>query len=134
MNSPPVPASLKTWFVIHFALDIALAIPLFVFPQAFLGLFNWPLVDPLATRIVAAALFGIGIESWLGRNAAAETFKNMLNLKIIWSGAIVLGILLSILQNTQFMLPIVWLLLAVIFVFNLLWVYYRLRIGRLLAA
>jgi hypothetical protein len=131
MTSPPVPNSLRTWFVIHFILDVAAAVPLFLFPQAMLNLFNWPAVDPLATRLVAAALFGIGIESLLGRNASAESFRNFLNLKIIWSGTATIGILITIILNGYAALPIAWLLLLVFFSFNLLWVYYRVRIGKL---
>jgi len=130
MTSPPVPASLRTWFVIHFILDLAFAIPLFLFPHATLALFGWPAVDPLATRLVAAALFGIGIESLLGRNASAESFKNFLNLKIIWSGSATLGILASIVWNGYAAVPAAWLLLVVFLAFNLIWVYHRVRLGR----
>lgn len=55
MTSPPVPGSLGTWFVIHFIVDVVFAIPLFLFPQEFLALFNWRSVNPLAARLVAAA-------------------------------------------------------------------------------
>ena len=133
MTSHPVPDSLKIWFVIHFIIDIAFAIPLFLFPEAFLDLFNWHSIDPLATRLVAAALFGIGIESLLGRNASAESFRNILNLKIIWSATATIGILVSIIQNTYITPPIEWLLLLTFFSFNLLWGYYRVRIGKILA-
>ena len=57
---------LKIWFIIHFFLDVAAAIPLMCFPVQSLALLNWQSFDPFATRLVAAALFGIGIESWLG--------------------------------------------------------------------
>ena len=94
-----VPAALKKWFVAHFVIDILFAIPLFFFPMEFLSLLDWNSIDPMATRIVAAALFGIGIESWLGRNANLETYINMLNLKIIWSGTVILGISVTIYQT-----------------------------------
>jgi hypothetical protein len=130
MLSSPVPASLRTWFVIHFVLDVIFAVPLFLFPHATLEIFGWPAVDPLATRLVAAALFGIGIESLLGRNASLESFGNFLNLKIIWSGSATLGILAAIIWNGYAAVPAAWLLLGVFFAFNLLWVYYRVRLGR----
>src|SRR5216683_1878366 len=78
-----VPRSLRSWFVVHFWADILFAVPLFFAPRLFLGLLGWPAVDPIATRLVAAALFGIGIQSLLGRAEDAATFRALLNLKII---------------------------------------------------
>ena len=133
MSSHQVPNSLKILFNIHFLVDVAFAIPLFLFPQAFLDLLGWHSVDPFATRLVAAALFGIGIESFLGRNAGADSYKNMLNLKIIWSVAAFIGILVSIVQSNYTTIPLEWLLLITFFSFHLLWVYYRVKVGKILA-
>jgi hypothetical protein len=134
MKSHPVPHSLKVWFVVHFIVDVAFAIPLFLFPQTFLDFLQWRVIDPFTTRLVAAALFGIGIESLLGRNAGAESFRNMLTLKIIWSAAATAGLLLSIVQGDHVTLPAEWLLLLTFFAFHLLWIYYRVRIGGITAA
>ena len=76
---------LKRFFVLHFIIDISIAIPLFIAPIFFLENLGWQEIDPVAARLVASALFGIGIESYLGRNSSGETMVNMLNLKIIWS-------------------------------------------------
>jgi len=122
------PFALKVWFVIHFVVDILFAIPLLLFPIEFLQLLDWNIIDPFATRIVAAALFGIGIESWLGRNASVETFKNMLNLKIIWSGAVIIGTILSIYQTTYSTTIAEWLLLVTFLFFHIVWVYWRTKI------
>lgn len=127
-----VPAALKKWFVIHFVIDLVFAIPLFFFPVRFLSILGWQTIDPFATRIVAAALFGIGIESYLGRNAGVQTFKNMLNLKIIWSGTTMIGISLSIFQH-PLPTPIVqWMLLATFIAFHILWVIWRIKIVKIL--
>ncbi len=132
MTDTIVPNALKKWFVLHFIADITFAIPLFLFPHAFLSFLGWQTIDPFATRIVAAALFGIGIESFLGRQADAHTFKNMLNLKIIWSGATIIGIGLTFLQAQQ-QVPIVqWIVGLVFFGFHLLWLFWRIRIGNIL--
>ena len=76
-----VPSSLRCWFVVHFVADIAFALPLFLAPQWTLTLLGWRAVDPIATRLVAAALFGIGIQSLLGRDEDAATFRALLNLR-----------------------------------------------------
>ena len=132
MINQTVPVALKRWFIIHFAVDVLFALPLFFFPVAFLTLLGWHSIDPFATRIVAAALFGIGIESFLGRNATVQTFKNMLNLKIIWSGATIIGVGLSIWQNIYPTSIAQWLLLGTFIVFHILWVVWRINIGRIL--
>lgn len=123
-----VPNALRKWFVVHFIADILFAVPLFLFPVYFLTQLGWQTIDPYATRIVAAALFGIGIESFLGRNADRQTFVNMLNLKIIWSGATILGVGLAMIQSTQAPAAIHWMVLAVFVTFHILWIYWRIAL------
>ncbi len=120
-----VPRSLRSWFVVHFWADILFAVPLFFAPRLFLGLLGWPAVDPIATRLVAAALFGIGIQSLLGRAEDAATFRALLNLKIIWSSAATLGIVWSQLEGGP---PLGWAFAAVFVAFNALWLRYRLAL------
>jgi hypothetical protein len=130
MNNAPVPASLRNWFVIHFAVDLLIAVPLMLVPVYTLRLVGWEGVDPITARLVAAALFGIGIESFLGRNAGREAYRGMLNLKIIWSFAAVFGLAFSMLQGAQGSPPVVWVIVLLFAVFNLLWVYWRVRLDR----
>ncbi len=127
-----VPSALKIWFVIHFVVLIIFAIPLFIFPREFLELLGWHSIDPFATRLVAAALFGIGIESLLCRNANIETYKNMLNLKLIWSGAAIIGIAFSIYQSLNITIIAERLLLVTFLAFHILWLYWRGRVERIL--
>ena len=116
-----VPRSLRAWFVVHFWADVLFAAPLFFAPQQFLGLLGWRCVDPLATRLVAAALFGIGIQSLLGRGESAETFRAMLNLKLIWSAAATVGIVWSQLQGGP---ALGWAFAGIFAAFNALWLRY----------
>jgi hypothetical protein len=127
-----IPIALKRWFVIHFIVDVLFAIPLFFFPVAFLKLLGWTTIDPFATRIAASALFGIGIESFLGRNASAQTYKNMLNLKVIWSGTTIIGVALSIYQNDHPTTIPQWLLLLTFLGFHVLWIMWRIKISQIL--
>lgn len=123
MNSPsPLPPGLRTWFIIHFAADMLFGIPLLFFPEWTMGLLGWSPIDPIASRVVGAALMGIGIESWLGRDASAEVYRAMLNLKVIWSSSAILGIGLGLWNGGA---PAGWVFLAVFFVFWLVWLYYR---------
>lgn len=121
-----VSKGLRNWFVIHFILDVLFGIPLILSPVPFLSLFGWSTIDPIMARLVGAALMGIGIESLLGRNADTQAYQGMLNLKIIWSGAAIIGFILSILTGYQ---PWgIWFLLVIFTVFNIIWIYYRLQL------
>ena len=122
-----VPNSLRTWFVIHFAADILFAIPLLFFPQALLSLIGWGAYDPIMSRLVGAALMGIGVESLLGRNADADTFRAMLNLKVIWASCALFAFGAGIAEGAA---PIVWALVGIFAVFWAVWVYYRIRLAK----
>lgn len=125
---PRVPAALKRWFILHFAVDVIVALPIFIAPREVLGLLGWQSVDPLAARLAAAALFGIGIESWLGRNAGREAYRGMLQLKIIWSGFATLGLIWSVMEGGLNYPSIGWILVAIFAGFHLLWWYWRMRL------
>lgn len=127
MSEPEVPATLRRFFVVHFVVDILVAIPLFLAPRAVLSLLGWREIDPAMSRVVAAALFGIGIQSLLGRNEPRRTFQAMLSLKIIWSGAACLGILVSLLQGAP---PFAWGFLALFVVFSGVWWHYFLLLRK----
>ena len=120
-----VPRSLRVWFVIHFALDITLAIPLLLVPELFLPLLGWSVVDPIMSRLVGAALLGIGVESLLGRNANRDVYKAMLNLKILWAAGAVFGIGLGIAAGGP---PFSWILLVIFAAFLGLWSFYRVKL------
>ncbi len=122
-----VPSSLRRWFVFHFFADLAFAVPLMLFPTATLLLLGWTEVDPVATRIAAAALVGIGTQSLLGRNEGLEAYRAMLSLKCIWSAAAIVGLGVSIAQGAP---PMTWGLLATFVAFAVLWNTYRVRLGK----
>jgi hypothetical protein len=110
-------------FVVHCVVDLVVAVPLFLAPREVLGFMGWHEVDPIATRLVAAALFGIGIESYLGRNANRQSFREILNLKIIWSATATLGSFWSQLEGGP---PAGWAVVAIFATFHVVWLRYRL--------
>ncbi len=125
-----VPKALSNWFVVHFIIDMIVAVPLMFFPNTTLEFLGWGSVDPILSRIVAAAFFAIGIESLLGRNSDPSAFKNMLELKIIWSLAAIIGIAWSLIDGGNGRPVILWGVLLTFVAFNGLWTYWRIRIGR----
>jgi hypothetical protein len=122
MEELRVPVGLRHWFVVHFAADLAFALPLMVAPEFVLGAFGWTTVDPVAARLVAAALFAIGTESLLMRDASAERFRTMLRLKCLWSGAAVVALGLSLARGAP---PFTWAIAAIFVGFSAVWHYYR---------
>ena len=121
-----VPKSLRTWFFIHFLVDLLFSIPLFLFPLLVLNLINIQ-ADPLAARIIAAALFAIGTTSLLEKKKGMESYQSLLTLKIIWSSVALLALLIGILQTKNVLLFPAF---AIFLFFNVLWVYYKRRISR----
>ena len=121
------PSALRTWFVAHFAVDWAVGIPLLVAPESLLRFFGWHEIDPIATRLFAAALLAIGGQSLLGRNGSVNEFRAMLNLKLIWAAAAVIALGIGVLSGGP---ALTWLGLAVFVGFFRVWLYWRIRIGR----
>ena len=118
-----VPRSLRIWFVIHFVVNFTFAVPLLIAPVWLLTLFGFTNPDPFTARLVGAALLGIGGESLLGWEGSEDTFRAMLNLKIIWSLAAIGGIILTLIFNGG---PLIAYLILMIFAgFSGLWMYYR---------
>lgn len=126
-----VPQALRKWFLIHFVVDFIFAIPLMFAPIPFLNSLGWQVVDPVGSRLVAAALFGIGLESLLSYKAPMETYQGMLNLKLTWSLAAMTGLIISILQGSQGRPIALWLLLLIFIFFNALWLYWKIKISHL---
>lgn len=122
-----VPARLRWWFRVHCVVDLVFAVPLFIAPVTTLSLLGWTVIDPLTTRVVAAALVGIGVESFLGAGNGREHYLGMLRLKVLWSLAANLGILISILQGAP---PMAWLFQAIFVGFSGLWISWFLRLSR----
>ncbi len=130
-RSNSVPKALQSWFLIHFVVDVALAIPLMLVPERFLEMLRWQSIDPVAARLVAAALFGIGISSYLSHRASLDTYTHLLKLKIIWSFSAISGLLLSLGAGNHGRPWVLWLILVVFMIFNGVWIYWYRRVDRM---
>ncbi len=120
--SPDVPPALRRWFVAHCIVDVVFAIPLMVTPTLFLEAVGIQSQDTVLPRLVAAALFAIGLQSWVGRNEGRDAFRAMVNLKIIWASAAVAGMVWSLADGAD---AVVWAFIAPFAAFLGVWVYYR---------
>jgi hypothetical protein len=126
-TSNQIPQGLRTWFVIHFVADMLFGIPLLFFPNLIMPWFGWTDIDPLMSRLVGAALLGIGGESLLSRNASLEVFRSFLRLKIIWAIGAILAIVLGIGSGGQ---PQAWIFFLIFSIFLIVWIFYHIRINR----
>lgn len=129
--NPPlmkIPQSLKYWFILHFVLDMLFAIPLIAAPVATLTYFGFEITEPaLMARLVGAALIGVGGTSLLAHKKGLESYNSLLTLKILWSHAAVLAILLAILEGAP---EITWLILSIFIVFAIVWDYYKIKLNK----
>lgn len=123
-----LPASLRAWFVADFVIDVVVAAPLMIGPRFLLGRLGWTAIDPVAARLLAAALLAIGLQSFFGRNDGIETYRAMLRLKVIWSLAAVIGVFVGIAEGAP---PAAWALLAIFVVFLGVWSHHAIRLKQL---
>jgi len=123
-----VPAALRTWFVVHAAVDVIAAVPLLIAPDLALRALGWSCVDPAATRLVGAALLAIGGQSFLTRNAGVETYRALLGLKVIWSLAAALGLLIAVGNGAP---PAAWAFLSIFIAFAGVWTNHAIRFRQL---
>jgi hypothetical protein len=120
-----IPVSLRRWFVAHALVDVAFGIPLLVTPTRFLHALGWTVVDPSSARLVGAALLAIGGQSYLGRHEGTDIYRAMLNLKIIWSAAAIVGLVVSIGDGAP---AVCWAILSLFVAFFGVWIHHRIRI------
>jgi hypothetical protein len=126
-----VPITLRRWFVAHAVVDLAIGLPLLIAPGWLLPALGWTAVDGPSARLVGAALVAIGGQSWLGRDAGPETYRAMLNLKILWSYGAIAGLLVCIGQGGP---PALVLILSTFLVFAGVWTHHRIRFKQMSAA
>lgn len=128
ITSDEVPRALRRWFILHGVVDWVFAVPLFLFPDAFLRALGWTVVDPMAARGVAAALVGIGTQSLLSRNSTRSVYRELLSLKVLWSFTAALGFAWTTLGDGS---RVGWVFVAVFAFFSILWMYWcrRLRMS-----
>src|SRR5262245_39585917 len=123
-----VPRSLRLWFLVHAVIDLVAALPLLAAPVTVLGWLGWTCVDPVAPRLVGAALLGIGGESFFMRDAGVEAYRAMLGLKVIWSLAACVALLAGIGAGAP---PAAWAFLGIFVIFAGVWVHHAIRFRQL---
>lgn len=117
--------SLKAWFLIHFALDYLFGIPLLFAAAWTVSLFGFSTENLLFARMIGAALLGIGGISFIAHKANREVYKNLLTMKLIWSGTAIIALSISLYEGAP---KAAWLFFGIYAFFFLLWLYYQKKI------
>lgn len=120
--------ALRTWFVIHFIVDMIFGIPLLFAPEWVLGLFGISIISTLTARLVGASLIAIGGMSFVARDESEDVYRTLLNFKVFWSVGAMVAILLYIFEGGN---PSTWVIFAVFLIFNVVWTCYRIKLNRL---
>ncbi len=123
-----VPVSLRSWFVAHFAVGVAVGAPLLFVPGLLLGALGWRSVDPVCARLAGAGLLVIGAVSWLARDEGPDVCRMVLNLNTLWAYAALFGLVAAAGQGAA---PAVWALLSAFLAFAGVWTHYRIRFKQL---
>lgn len=123
-----LPASLRTWFRVHFAVDLAAAVPLLLFPARALGLLGWTTVDPVTSRLCGAALLAIGVASLKADRYGPPAYRALLGLKVVWSLAATFALLAGIAGGAP---PAAWAFLSIFIALSGVWMSYSIRLRQL---
>jgi hypothetical protein len=94
--SDDIPPSLRTWFFVHFLVDVVLGIPLLIAPELVLPRLGFGVVDGVAPRLLGAALIAIGLQALRSRQADRATCRAFLALELVWSVAAMTGMIIAI--------------------------------------
>ena len=128
MTKTFIPPSLRIWFIIHGIVDLLFAIPLVSYPKQTLTFLGWTIIDPFATRLVGAALLGMGLVSLVEVKKDIEHYRSLLNFKMTWSFFAIIGVFMSIMEGAP---PFGWVVFIIFVVFFGVWTHYlkKLREG-----
>jgi hypothetical protein len=120
-----IPQSLRNWFVAHFIIDLLIGLPLLFLPSHTLEFLMFEHESYLFVRLVGAALIGIGTVSLIMHNAGRESYHTLLMLKLVWSAAAIIALMVSIWAGAP---AIAWLALIIFLLFFIVWEHYYKRL------
>jgi hypothetical protein len=89
---------LKYTFLAHFIVGLIFGLVYLLIPQTYETMFKWPVADPLAYRLLGAALLGFATSSILAyRETAWEKVIIVVRMEIVWLALAVLVMLYAML-------------------------------------
>lgn len=126
-HQPIVPRSLRRWFIIHFVVDVLVALPLIVAPHWFLASLGFEVGSTVPARLLGAALFAIGAFSFLMRNTGVEAYRLFLSFKILWSATAIFTLLVALIAGAP---AVTWLTVLIFVIFLAVWVSHQRKMNQ----
>lgn len=118
--------SLRITFILHTIVSSVFGLALLIVPGRFLDLFGWAPIDPLMSRMLGAALLGLGWGSYRGWRANTwDEVEFLLQVEAAFTVLASIGLLRHLLVASW---PwYVWMVFAFYAVFAVSWVYHLVR-------
>ena len=112
---------LKTVFLIHAVVGVAAGLLLFLVPGRFLGFIGWAPIDPIACRLLGAAMLALAWSSFRGWRASewAEV-EILVELEVVLTVLACVGLLRHLLFGWWPWMP--WVVLAIYALFAVAWI------------
>ena len=118
--------ALRTTFLVHVVVVLVFGLPLLFAPAFYESVTNWEPIEPAIGRTLGAMLVALGVSSWMGYRATTWS-----EVRIVVAQEIVftfLGTLASLYEAIGPGAPtLIWLNIAVMGVFCILWIYFYTR-------
>ncbi len=77
---------LKITFLVHLIVGAIFGLIYLLIPEVWGNLIGWPVADPMADRLIGAAVLGFATSSWLAyRETAWEKVKIVVQMEIVWT-------------------------------------------------
>jgi uncharacterized protein YjeT (DUF2065 family) len=122
----PMPAGLKTLFLVHFIVALVFGLLFFVFPSVWGSLAGSPVTSHELYRMIGAAMLAFGASSWLAYRAKGwESVRILVVTEIVWTA---LGALVTLYYLIRWAFPPLYWLTAVVlaaFAMAFAWFYMR---------
>ena len=113
--------ALKTTFLIHAAVAFAFGLVLFISPGRSLRFLGWAPIDPILTRLLAAALLALAWSSFRGWRATERTQVAILvEMEAVFTVVGCVGLLRHLLFAPH--PAIVWVVFATLLAFGVAWI------------
>jgi hypothetical protein len=117
---------LKVLFLIHAAISLIFGLLLLVIPGRFLLALGWAPIDPIASRMLGAALLALAWGSFRGWQATERVqVAILIELETIFTVLVCVGLLRHLLFASWPLM--VWLIFALFLAFAIAWIYFLVR-------